>query len=306
MARTITIAVAALALIGSSVACCTIPRLPNIDVPDIDFNVPTVEVGELREEEQSIPIGGAEEAFVELVFGGGELKLGAGSADQLFSGHFAYNVEQWAPEVTHGDGMLRIRQGGMGDENWGIPTQNLNDIRNEWELEFSPAIPLEMDIKTGAGVGRFDFTGLGLTTLDIDFGAGGFEVRFDERNAVEMERLTLDAGASSLNAVGIGNAGPAQVKVQGGAGEITLDFTGDWRGSANVSITAGIGELTLHLPDDLGVRVELKGGLSDVEAPGFTKDGDAYVNDRFGEAETELLIEAVLGVGSVRLIEVAN
>ena len=306
MARIITIAVAALALIGSSVACCTIPRLPNIEVPDIDLDIPTVEVGELQEEEQSIPVGGAEEAVVEVVFGAGELTIEAGPASELFSGHFAYNVEQWAPEVTYGDGVLRIRQGGTDKDDWGIPTQDLSDVRNEWELEFSPATSLEMDLKVGAGKGTFDLTGLQLTALDLDAGAGDFEVRFDEPNGVEMDRLTVDAGASRLQAIGIGNAGPAQMKVQGGAGEITLDFTGDWPGSANVDITAGVGALTLRLPDDVGVRVELKGGLSDVEAPGFAKDGDAFVNDRLGDAETELLIEVVLGVGSVRLIEVAN
>jgi hypothetical protein len=198
--------------------------------------------------------------------------------------------------------VLTIKQGSL-DEDWGVPTGN---VRNEWELEFSPEIPLEMQFEMGAGKGKLDFTGLQLTALDMDLGAGDFEVRFDEPNEVRMGKLTLDAGASELDVTEIGNASPEEVKVQGGVGDITLDFTGDWTSSADVWITAGIGAVTLRLPDDVGVRVETEGGLTDIDASGLQRQGDAYVNDAYGEAEIELLVEVTTGIGSLHLIEVPN
>ncbi len=285
---------AALLLIGSNIACCIMPRLP-----DININVPTVEVGEMRDEREEIPLGGAESATVEMFFGAGELEIESGATDQLLEGHFRYNIEQWEPKIDFQDGVLTIKQG--DNEDWGISAGN---ARNAWELKFSPDIPLEMDLKVGAGEGRMDFTDLQLTTLELDLGAGDFSVRFDEPNQARLERFTLDAGASKLDVRGIGNAGPEQVVVQGGVGDITLDFTGDWARSAEVNVTAGIGSLTLRLPDDVGIEVEVD-GMSNVTSD-LRRSGDVYVNDAFGEAETELHIQIATGLGSVELIEVSN
>ena len=305
----ITIILAALLLLGSQIACCGISlpqapdiEIPEIELPDVEINVPTIEAGEMQDERETVPLSGAESATVEIAFGAGELKIEAGASDPLFSGHFRYNVEHWAPEVTYEADVLTIEQGGAG-EDWGIPT---GAVHNEWELEFSPEIPLEMDVEIGAGEGELDFTGLRLSELDMDLGAGDFEVRFDEPNEAEMSHLTLDTGASKLEMLGIGHAGPEQVNVKGGVGEIDLDFTGAWPRSADVQITAGIGSITLRLPDDVGVQVEMEGGLTNVEVSGLRRTGDTYVNDAFGEAETELYIQVTAGIGNIRLIEVSN
>ena len=297
--RQITLMLAALALLGSQAACCTI-TVP--EVPDIEINGPTIEVGEMQDERETIPLGGAESATVEVFFGVGELEVKAGTSAQFFSGRFRHNVEHWAPQVTYDEEVLTIEQGGTEGE-WGIPTGN---IRNEWELEFSPQIPLKMNLEVGAGDGELDFTGLQLAELNLDLGAGDFEVRFDGPNEARMGLLTLDAGASKLEVIGIGHAGPERVKMQGGVGDITLDFTGVWPRSSDVQVTAGVGSVTLRLPDDVGVRVETEGGLTNVEASGLRRTDDAYVNDAFGEVETELRIQLTTGIGSIRLIEVSN
>jgi len=295
----IMVVMAVLLLVGSQIACCTI-TLPQL--PEVKINVPTVEVGDIQDRRETIPLSEAESAAVEVMFGAGDLEIEAGVSDQLFSGHFRYNVERWAPEVSYEGDTLTIEQGAT-QEDWGIPTGN---IRNEWELEFSPEVPLEMDLKIGAGDGELDFTGLQLTQLDVDMGAGDFQVRFDEPNGARMSQLTLDTGASKLDVVGIGYAGPEQMNVQGGVGDIVLDFTGAWPRSSDVKVTSGVGSLTLRLPDDVGVRVKTEGGLTNVETSGLRRTGDAYVNDAFGETELELQIQITTGVGNIRLIEVSN
>jgi hypothetical protein len=297
--KQITIILVALLLLGSQFACCSI-TLP--ELPDIDINVPTIEVGEMQDERETIPLGEAESATVAVIFGAGEMEIEAGSSDQLFSGHFRYNVERWAPAVTYGDNTLTIKQGGT-EEDWGIPTGN---VHNEWKLELSPEIPLEMDVEIGAGDGELDLTELQLTELNLDLGAGDFKMRFDEPNKAQMSLLTLDAGASKLEVIGIGHAGPERVRIQGGVGDITLDFSGAWPHSGDVQITAGVGSVTLYLPDDVGVQVETEGGLTNIQPSGLRRAGDAYVNDAFGEAGTELRIQLTTGVGNIRLIEVSS
>ncbi|MFL7792834.1 MAG: toast rack family protein [Anaerolineae bacterium] len=294
--RRIVIALAALLLMGSSLACCccysTFPR-------NIQINTgPTVEVGELQDKEESIPLDGTEMVAVDILFGAGELEITSGEPGQLFSGHFLYNVAEWKPEITYNDGKLTIQQ---GDDDESVTWPSEGAARNEWKLAFSPEVPLEMDIKVGAGQGELDLTDLQLEKLDIDLGAGDFSVRFNAPNQAEMSRFTLDVGAANLEIEGAGNASPEKMIVQGGAGKITLDLTGDWANSADIEVTSGVGQLDLRLPDDVGVRVNVQGGLSNVEATGLSRSGEAYVNNAYGEAEIELNIEVTTGVGQVDL-----
>ena len=119
----------ALILLGSTLACNIIPQMPDIQMPDIDIQVPTLEVGEMQDERQAIPLSGAKAATAEIIFGAGELEIEAGTSDDLFSGHFRYNVERWEPEVTYEGDVLTIKQGALrktGASPPEIPTTNGN------------------------------------------------------------------------------------------------------------------------------------------------------------------------------------
>ena len=223
----------------------------------------------------------------------------AGAPEELMSGVFRYNVERWKPDITHTEDQLTIKQGG-NEDNWGIPSKN---IENSWMLEFSPEIALAMNVRAGAGDGELDLTGLKVSDLDVDIGAGDFLLRFDEPNTVLMDHLTLDTGASRIEVVGIGHASPEAMRLQGGVGDIALDLTGNWTRSADITIRAGAGALRLTLPSDVGVEIETRGGLTNVEAYGLRQMGNTYTNDAFGDSEIELRVNITTGVGNVRLTE---
>jgi len=290
----LTVLSVASALLVTSLACTITPR-----IPDININVPTIEVGEDSEERHTVPLADVESADINVVFGAGKLYIEAGVSDKLLEGVFRYNVERWAPEITHDADELIIKQGGDEDK-WGIPSGN---VRNRWELEFSPELPLSMNVRAGAGDGELDFSGLQVSELDVDIGAGNFVVRFDEPNAIPMDHLTLDTGASKIEVLGLGNASPETIRLQGGVGDIAMDLTGSWARSAEVTVRAGAGALRLTLPSDVGVEVETRGGLTNVEAYGLRQMGGTYTNDAFGETDVELHVSITSGIGNVRLIE---
>jgi hypothetical protein len=121
-----------------------------------------------------------------------------------------------------------------------------------------------------------------------------------------MEHFKVNAGASKLEILQIGNANPEQMNLRGGVGDMGLDFTGAWTRSSEMDIIAGAGSLTLRLPDNIGVQVKTQGPLSKIEAPDMTQVDNSYINDMFGETSTELQIQITTGLGSVRLIEVPN
>lgn len=285
---------AVLTLLMTALACTITPR-----IPDLGINVPTIEVGDVQQETHTVPLASLESAEVGIMFGAGRLRLGAGPSDQLLSGHFLYNVDQWAPEIALEGDILTVRQGGDAPK-WGIPSGN---VRNSWELGFSPQVPLNVNLRAGAGQGDLDFTDLKVAGLDIEIGAGDFNLRFDRPNPVPMDHVTLDTGASRIQVIKIGNASPETMRLRGGVGDLSLDFTGEWTRSAEITIRAGAGALTLRLPDDVGVEVEAKAGLANVDAYGLRQMGRTYTNDAFGETEIELHIDIIAGVGNIRLID---
>lgn len=296
MGRVFTISAVVLLVFGS-LACCIVPSLPTVDI-----RVPTIETGETEHKRETIELNGDGPVAVEVMFGAGELEIDAGASDVLFSGDFRYNVSQWEPKIKYEDRVLTIQQGD-NDETLAITA---GKVYNEWELEFTPQVPLAMELNIGAGRGALDLTGLQLERLEVNAGAGELSIRFDEPNRAVLETFVLKGGASRVEVSGIGNASPRLMSVQGGIGDITLDFTGKWADSAEIDMTAGVGSITLRLPDNVGVKVEAE-GMSNINAPGFHLRNDRYyVNNAFGEAEIELLINITTGVGSINLREVSN
>lgn len=276
-------------LVLSSPACTL--TIPEISLP----GVPTLEVGPMQEYREEIPLGSTTAAQVEITLGMGELTLTAGEPDLLFSGLFRTNVSAWKPEVTWKDGVLKVAQ----PDTWGMPGAG---AENEWDLALAPRVPMSLKLGIGAAKGRLDLGGLALTDLSLETGASDLVVRWDAPNAVPMDRLLLRAGAANVEVRGIGYARPRDVRVEGGIGNLTLDFTGPWADSARVKVTAGVESLTLRFPKDVGVRVVVEGGLSNIKATGDWRLSEgAYLNEAYGQAGATLEVTIIAGVGGVTL-----
>src|SRR5215211_7128507 len=84
-----------------------------------------------------------------------------------------------------------------------------------------------------------------------------------------------------------------------GAGKSTVDLTGDYAKSFDASIQGGVGEATVLVPSEVGVRVKAEGGLGKINAEGFQREGQAYVNDAYGESDVTLDVDVRGGVGAI-------
>jgi len=113
-------------------------------------------------------------------------------------------------------------------------------------------------------------------------------------------QMTVDEGAgqANLNLVGLQLS---RLEMNLGAGESTVNFDGPWKKDLTASIHGGVGKATLQLPRDVGVRVVAHGGLGAINASGFSKDGDAYVNDAYGKSPVNLRIVVEGGIGEINL-----
>jgi hypothetical protein len=110
--------------------------------------------------------------------------------------------------------------------------------------------------------------------------------------------VQMGAGESDLDLDSLTLTG---VDLQMGAGKTTVDLTGDYAKGFDASIEGGVGQATVLLPSKVGVKAKAAGGLGGINAKGLKKVGDSYVNDAYGESDTNVSVDVKGGVGEINL-----
>jgi len=88
-----------------------------------------------------------------------------------------------------------------------------------------------------------------------------------------------------------------------GVGEMKLDLSGPLKRSLRATIDGGVGHGTVVLPREIGVKVEIDGGIGSVSARGLNKTGPGhvYTNDAYGRTDISLELKIDAGIGSIDL-----
>ena len=84
-----------------------------------------------------------------------------------------------------------------------------------------------------------------------------------------------------------------------GAGKTTVDLSGDYAKGFDATIEGGVGQATLLLPSEVGVKAKAEGGIGTINAKGLKQVDGAYVNDVYGESDTNLSVDIKGGVGEI-------
>lgn len=114
-------------------------------------------------------------------------------------------------------------------------------------------------------------------------------------------RTMLGAGDGNLRLGGMSLTG---LKVQSGAGNVTVDLSGVWRRDLNASVEAGIGDLSIVVPQYTGTMINVSQGIGSVEIGSGLKSQDgAYINDAYGKTATTLRVDIRAGIGKIRLMQ---
>jgi hypothetical protein len=166
---------------------------------------------------------------------------------------------------------------------------------------------MELDLDFGAVEANLELGGLRISRVDIETGASDTELFFSEPNPERCDRFEVSMGAAAFSADGLGNANCERVKLEGGVGDVTLDFGGVWRGDMHADITVALGSVTIYVPENVGVRVDKDTFLTDFNGSRFRKSGGARYSDNWDEAERHLTVdlEGAFGSFTVRWIRAA-
>ena len=213
----------------------------------------------------------------------------------MVSGIATYNVDDLAPNIDTDGAQIRLETGNL--EIKGIPNFS-KDIKNEWDLKLGD-MPMNLKVNAGAYEGDFELGGLALKSLQVGDGAANVRVRFSDPNPVEMGTLRYITGASTVELIGLANANFSSMIFRSGAGDYTLDFSGDLQRDAVVNIESGISQVTIIVPRETSARVEFQGGLANVDASGdWQNSSGAYLVE--GEGPT-ITINVDMGAGNLTL-----
>jgi hypothetical protein len=257
---------------------------------------PAPEPGPAVVDEITVPAPEGDSTRLLLSFGAGEMYLSPGADDRLVEGTATYNLRDFKPEVSQTGSEVRIRQ---GDYEFGTaPT--LRNLKNVWDLQLGDA-PMDLAIQAGAYQGRMELGGLALTGLTVEDGAADVELSFSSPNRAEMSVFRYQTGASSVTLEGLANANFNTLIFDSGAGDYTLDFSGDLQRDAIVTIDSGLSNVTLIVPDGLNAAITLEGGLTNVNADSsWSRGAETYTQNGDGP---ELTIVIRMSAGNLTLTD---
>jgi hypothetical protein len=250
----------------------------SIDLPERQNAGPEVE--------ESITVADpkSDETRLTVSFGAGRLNLSPDpDGKNLVEGTAVYNVQDLKPNIRKSGSSIEIAQ---GDFKSLPPLQNM---KNEWDLKLSDT-PLDLTVEAGAYEGTLELGGLALRSLTVQDGASHVDLSFLQPNQTEMSILRYETGASDVKLRGLANANFSTLTFSGGAGNYTLDFSGDLQRDAVVTIESGLGNLSLIVPEKVDAVVTVEGTAVNINpGSGWTQNGREYAQRGSGPTLTILV-----------------
>lgn len=128
------------------------------------------------------------------------------------------------------------------------------------------------------------------------------ELTLTVSNAVPLD-LTVESGAASMD-LDLEKLPVHTLNIDSGASSIEVAF-GALVNKATALIDSGASSIEITVPTSLGVQVNIDGGLSSKELPGFESvDKTTYRTNNFATAEKTLVITISAGVSSIEVTRV--
>jgi len=230
----------------------------------------------------------------------GRLELQSGG-EKLVYGTITYDIPEWKPLITKGPDRVQIKQ----DERW--THTHWNRPQNDWSLNLGTARPYMLKIKTGVSRGRISLGGLPLTDLYIMAGVGDCNIRFEEPNPEQMERLRIESGVGQTDVLGLLNANAREIKIGGGVGQVKLEFTGKKpEHDTPVRVEAGVGGFELILDKDVSAVIRVN-GLAGVDLRGAVRTrrrsfgSGVYETEAYTSEGPTLDLRVSIGLGGLTI-----
>jgi len=133
-------------------------------------------------------------------------------------------------------------------------------------VRLPPDVPLDLDMNIRQGGAEIELGGLSLNSAKITVAQAGGAIAVSEPLRAPMRSFDLTARMGGMSVRSLGNASPAEVRVDCSMGGMELDLRGEWVQDAAIDLKTSMGGIQVHLPRDLPIRgVAGRGLREDVE-----------------------------------------
>jgi len=208
--------------------------------------------GPTRHESVHIERDASEFLRVNLNMGAGNLNVSSGAAGKFLDGTVMYNIDSWKPVVQYsssaGHGVLSVEQPGSHQSNIG-------NLQYEWNLRLANDIPIDLNVRFGAGDAKLKLGGLSLRSVEVEMGVGQLDL--DLRGAPQRDydvrirggvgeanvRLPRDVGVSAEARGGIGEIHTEGLRKEGA--HWVNDAYDRAKTTIHLDVQGGIGEISL-------------------------------------------------------------
>jgi len=250
----------------------------------------------------------------EFSYGLGELVLEANQKGNAIDGTITYATDKIIPNVRY------IRHGAKGvltvdmesiekdDDEHGIQfnfgfnfRKQINTYKNDIKFLLPTLVRTDLDMDFGLGSAHLDFTGIRLTSLDIDCGLSDVFMTVSDRNPVRCKKVQLSNGLGDIDIQQLGNLRAENIDIEVGLGSASIDFRGHQIYDMNVDIEIGLGAMDIILPENTNIRIEIYDNfLSSVEIRDLVKKDDTHwVSPDWKAGRATIRMSVEIGLGSI-------
>jgi len=163
---------------------------------------------------------------------------------------------------------------------------------------------LEIETRIKAGEINFELGGLSITNFLLKNWAGEVNINFDEPNETIMKTFDMNCKVGEVTIQNLGNARFEYALINGGIGEMNVDFKGDLLESSDADIDLDLGETHIILPEKVGIKAKVSKMplLNETNMPHwFEKRGTFYYSENYDSARKQLFLAISSGIGELRL-----
>ena len=162
----------------------------------------------------------------------------------------------------------------------------------------------EIDLHVGVKAGEIDMSlgDLAMKRFELSNWAGEVRVDFDAPNRISMETFDVNHRVGECKLSNIGNARFEQADINGGIGELTIDFRGQGVERCMARIDLDIGETRIIIPEEIGTKLKVSKFLflSNIEYPDwFEKEGRYYYSRNYRQDDRSLYLMISAGIGEL-------
>ncbi len=167
------------------------------------------------------------------------------------------------------------------------------------EVPRGAELDFQLDINS-LGFGSLSFEDLNITRFQFDVNYGDVDINFPSENQRIIRGIAkIHLMTGDLEIYNLGNLKARKVKINGGVGELSVDFGPRIYQDTEVRLDHDIGSMELRIPR--GTKAVISGTSRDLSGFGFQKSGKEWTPESHHEGSPSLYIKLKGPLGDLKI-----